>query len=119
MNMKIFAERLKETRKEKMISSKELGEAVGIHKATIHRYEKADFKGIKEPLLNAIADYLKVNPDYLIGATDNKRTVKEAEDLVSSITDAEKMLLERFRRVSEGQRRMVLEMIEIALKQSQ
>ncbi len=119
MNMQVFAERLKETRKEKMISSKELGEAVGIHKATIHRYEKADFKGIKESLLNAIADYLNVNPDYLIGATDNKHTVKEAEDLLENITDGEKMLLELFRKVPVESQQMVLDMIRIVLKQHQ
>lgn len=119
MDMKIFAERLKETRKERSVSAAELGEAVGIHKATIHRYEKVDFKGIKECLLNAIADYLNVNPDYLIGATDQKHTVKEAEDLLSTITDGEKMLLELFRQVPVESQQMVLEMIRIALKQHQ
>lgn len=117
MNMEIFARRLKETRLEKNVSSKELGEALGIHKATIHRYEHGDFKGIKTPLLQAIADYLNVNPDYLIGATDNKHTVKEAEDLLSTITDGEKMLLELFRRVPVESQQMVLDMIRIALKQ--
>ena len=118
MDMDIFAQRLKEVRQEKGVSAKELGEALGINKATIHHYEKADFKSIKSPTLRAIADYLNVNPDYLIGATDNKHTVKEAEDLLSNITDGEKMLLELFRRVPAESQQMVLDMIQIALKQS-
>ena len=119
MDMDIFARRLKETREERGISAKELAEALGINKATIHHYERSDFKSVKTPILRAIADYLNVNPDYLIGATDNKHTVKEAEDLLNSITDAEKSLLELFRRVPEEHRQMVLEMIKIVLKQSQ
>lgn len=119
MDMTIFARRLKETRKERGISAKELAEALGLNKATIHHYEKADFKSIKSPVLREIADYLRVNPDYLIGATDNKHTIKEAEDLLSNITDGEKMLLELFRKVPEESQRMVLDMIRIALKQNQ
>ena len=119
IDMKIFAHRLKEVRTEKGVSAKELGEALNIHKATIHRYENVDFKGLKPHLLNAIADYLNVNPDYLIGATDQKHTVKEAEDLLSTITDGEKMLLELFRKVPVESQQMVLDMIRIALKQHQ
>ena len=119
MDMNIFAKRLKETREDRGITATELAEALGINKATIYRYETAEFQSVKQKRLRAIADYLNVNPDYLIGATDNKRTVKDAEDLLSSITDAEKSLLELFRRVPEDRRQMVLEMIRIALKQSQ
>ena len=115
MNTTIFAERLKDTRKKHNISARELAEVVGINKSTIHRYETGDFQSIKNSVLEKIAEYLNVNPDYLIGATDNKHTVKEAEDLLSSITDGEKMLLELFRRVPEDQQQLVLQMIRVAL----
>lgn len=119
MDMRVFAERLKDTRKKHNVSAKELAEAIGINKSTIHRYETGDFQSIKTAVLEKIADYLNVNPDYLIGATDNKHTVKEAEELMSSITDGEKMLLELFRRVPVESQQMVLDMIRIALKQNQ
>ena len=117
MDMDLFAKRLKESRRDRNISAKELAEHLGINKSTIHRYETGELKGIKSLTINAIADYLNVNPDYLIGATDQKHTVKEAEDLVSTITDGEKMLLELFRQVPVESQQMVLEMIRIALKQ--
>jgi transcriptional regulator with XRE-family HTH domain len=117
--MKVLAERLKSVREAQNITIADLSDALGINKATMYRYETAEFQSIKPTRLQAIADYLNVNPDYLIGATDNKHTVKEAEDLLNSITDAEKSLLELFRRVPEEHRQMVLEMIKIALKQSQ
>lgn len=119
MDMNVFAKRLREVREERNVSAKELGEALDINATTIYRYETAAFQGVKSATLNAIAEYLNVNPDYLIGATDNKHTVKEAEELMSTITDGEKMLLELFRRVPVESQRMVLDMIKIALKQDQ
>lgn len=115
MDMQVFARRLKETREERGVAIIDLADALGINKATLYRYEIAEFQSIKQTRLQAIADYLNVNPDYLIGATDNKHTVKEAEDLASTITDDEKMLLELFRRVPEESQQMVLGMIRIAL----
>lgn len=117
MDMKILAQRLKATREARNITIAELADALGINKATMYRYETAEFQSIKTARLEAIAKYLNVNPDYLIGATDNKHTIKEAEDLLASITDGEKMLLELFRRVPVESQQMVLDMIRIALKQ--
>ena len=119
MDMILFAKRLKEARDDKNVSAKELAEHLGINKSTIHRYETGELKGVKTITIKAIAEYLKVNPDYLIGATDNKHTVKEAEDLLAGITDDEKMLLELFRRVPVESQRMVLDMIRIALQRGQ
>ena len=119
MDMNIFAQRLKATREARGITAVDLADALKINKATIYRYELAEFQSIKQTRLQAIADYLNVNPDYLIGATDNKHTVKEAEELMANITDGEKMLLELFRRVPVESQQMVLDMIRIALKQNQ
>lgn len=119
MDMVILAVRLKEVRKEQNISAKELGEAVGINKSSIHRYETGELKSIKLPVLQAIAEYLNVNPDYLIGASDIKHTAKEAEALMSDITDDEKMLLELFRQVPVASQQMVLDMVRVALKRDQ
>ena len=119
MDMWTFAQRLKAVREERNISATELAEALGINKATIYRYETAEIGKIKQVTINAIAEYLNVNPDYLIGTSDIKHTVKEAEDLASSITDDEKMLLELFRRVPVESQQMVLEMIRIALRRDQ
>lgn len=119
MDMQTFATRLKIVRGEKNVSVTELAEALGVNKTTIYRYESGVFSALKAELLIAIAEYLNVNPDYLTGATDIKQPVKEAEDLASSITDDEKMLLELFRRVPVESQQMVLGMIRIALQHDQ
>ena len=116
MDMRIFAERLRAVREDRNISAAELAEALDINTTTIYRYETAAFKGIKATTLKAIATYLNVNPDYLIGASNNKRTIEEAEELLSEITDDEKMLLELLRRVPADSQRLVLDMIRIALE---
>ena len=119
MDMQIFATRLRAAREEKNVSAAELAEVLGVNKTTIYRYETGAFKGLKADSLIAIGEYLNVNPDYLIGATDNKHTVKETEDLLADITDDEKMLLELFRQVPVESQQMVLGMIRIALNKQQ
>ena len=116
MDMRIFAQRLKEAREARNVSAIELAEALGINKATIYRYETAEIGRIKPVTIKAIAEYLGVNPDYLIGASDVKHTTKEAEDLAASITDDEKMLLDLFREVPSESQQMVLGMIRAALQ---
>ena len=116
MDNRVFAERLKESRESKNITAAELAEEVGINKATIYRYEAAEISKIKLHAIKAMAECLNVNPDYLMGVTDDKRAVKEVE---ASITDDEKMLLELFRRVPVESQQMVLDMIRIALKRDQ
>ena len=116
MDVHIFAARLSAAREERNVSVVELSEALGINKATIYRYEAAEIGRIKPVTINAIAEYLNVNPDYLTGVSDNKHTTKQTDGLLSTITDAEKMLLELFRQVPEDRQRMVLEMIKIALQ---
>lgn len=64
--------RIKERRKELNISAATLGERVGLSKATIHRYENGDIRNIKMPVLEAMADVLKVNPLWLIGKSTTK-----------------------------------------------
>ena len=64
--------RIKARRKELNISAATLAEKLGLSKATIHRYENGDIKNIKMPVLESMADVLKVNPLWLIGKTDNK-----------------------------------------------
>jgi transcriptional regulator with XRE-family HTH domain len=119
MDMQVFATRLRAVREEKNVSAAELAEVLGVNKTTIYRYETGAFKGLNAESLIAIAEYLQVNPDYLIGVSDIKHTAKEAEALMVDITDDEKMLLELFRRVPVESQQMVLDMVRVALKRDQ
>lgn len=73
MSYEDTGKRIKTRRKELKISAAQLAENLGLSKATIHRYENGDIKNIKMPVLEAMAEILKVNPLWLIG----KSTIKD------------------------------------------
>ena len=81
MNMRLFAERLKTIRLQRNISVDELAEAIHVNRSTINRYESGGFKSIKEDKLDAIANYLSINKEYLTGNTDEKHTVTSLKQL--------------------------------------
>lgn len=67
--MKIFAERLKELRKEKNLSQQQMAEILFIKQQSYARYEKNTSEPSYEMLVT-IAKYFKVSIDYLLGVTD-------------------------------------------------
>ena len=67
--MKIFAERLKELRKEKSISLKALAKEIGVSDIAISRWEnQLRIPNIEN--LKSIAEYFGVSSDYLLGLED-------------------------------------------------
>lgn len=64
-----FAERLKEARARKGPTQREVAEYLGIAVHTYQQYELASRRPNYE-ILAAIADYLEVTTDYLLGRTD-------------------------------------------------
>jgi transcriptional regulator with XRE-family HTH domain len=122
MDMLAFAQRLRATRIAQNVIVKDMADATGISMATLFRYEHAEGKSVKTETLQAIADYLNVNPDYLIGATDDKRPT--AQKATPDITSEEELLLQLFRQVPADHRQAVLEqfavdVVRYALKHNQ
>lgn len=72
VNNNIIGQRIKERREQLNISALEIAEATGLSKATIHRYENGEIKKIKLPVIESIAQILKVNPAWLIGKSEDK-----------------------------------------------
>lgn len=67
--MKIFAERLKDLRKEKSLSLKELGKAIGVSDIAISRWEnQLRIPNIEN--LKQLAIFFGVTTDYLLGLED-------------------------------------------------
>jgi len=67
--MSIFAERLKECRKNISKSQREVAEAVGITECGYQNYELSN-REPKMGMLNKLADYFDVSIDYLTGRDD-------------------------------------------------
>jgi transcriptional regulator with XRE-family HTH domain len=77
MDIKQIGKRIKERRESLNISAEELAQEIGVHKATIHRYENGDFKSMKLPVIEAISHALRVNPSWILGKSDRMEEIPE------------------------------------------
>lgn len=72
MDYKEFlSQRVYALRKERDLSQKDLGEAVGLSHKAISTLESAS-RGISMEKLIALAEYFGVSTDYLLGRTDQR-----------------------------------------------
>jgi len=88
----MIAERLKNLRKDKGISKRELVAILPINYSTYANYES----GFREPnsdVLQMIARHFDVSTDFLLGVSDNKRRA----DAIAVLSDDEHMLIKKFR----------------------
>ena len=65
MSDNLFPARLRKLREARRINAKALGELCGLSKNMIGRYEKGEMPSAKS--LMALADFLDVSIDYLLG----------------------------------------------------
>lgn len=87
--MAIFGERLRELRREKQLTTVQLGEIFNTTNSTISRYEN----GLREPrkeFLERCSEYFDVSIDYLLGVSDERNQLdifpsgfENAEDAIS------------------------------------
>jgi len=74
IKMKEFSERLKELRKEKGKTQVEMSELLGCKD---RHYQRIEYGQINIPSLTLkfLADYFDVSADYLLGRSDDRRTL--------------------------------------------
>ena len=77
--------RLKELRRKKGISLKELGEAMGVSESTISLYENQK-REAPYPLLIKIANFFEVSIDYLLGVKNNEELNIDNIPILESVT---------------------------------
>lgn len=75
-----FKDRLKQLRKEKFLTMEEVGEQIGVSRATIHKYENGLITNIPPEKVHRLANLFGVTRPYLMGWTD-ERNVNPAENL--------------------------------------
>lgn len=88
---------IKQLRKERHISAETLAEKVGVHPATIYRYEKGDIEKIPYQVLVPIAEVLDVSPVDLLGL---------------DVADKEERLLTTFRALSPEEQDAAIVLLE-------
>jgi HTH-type transcriptional regulator, competence development regulator len=68
--MNALAERLKEARKQKKLTQRELAAKLSISQSTVALYETGD-RNPDPDTLNKLADFFNVSTDWLLGRTNN------------------------------------------------
>lgn len=64
-------DRIRDLRAKQGLTMEELGEKIGVGKATIKKYENGIIENIPSDKIEALADTLETTPAYLMGWTDS------------------------------------------------
>ena len=96
--------RLKELRKEKNCTQRQLAAVLGLTPNSICEWEKGRSEPSAETIVE-IARFFKTSTDYLLGVTDDFGSPVAASPLLS---DEERSFLDLFRRLSRGERVQLL-----------
>lgn len=76
-------QKIKALRETRGLTQEELGEKIGVAKATINKYETGIIVNLKRSTIENISKALDVSPAYLMGWTDNI-DIKENNGMVGS-----------------------------------
>ena len=90
--------RLKELRKQRNLTQKDLAKILGVYPQSVGYYENNINKPDPDMLIK-IADYFQVSVDYLLGREDDLGNISISGSPASELTTIEKELIETFRRL--------------------
>ena len=97
--------RLRELRKAKGLSMKELGKMFGLAESTISLYESGKRQPDKDTLVR-LANFFGVSVDYLLGISNQEH----------ELTDENKQLLAKIEQLSAEDREAITRFVELASK---
>ena len=99
----IIGNRIKQAREDKGLTQEELGKSLGLNKSTVQRYETAKIEKIKLPIIEAMAQILNVNPEWLSDKTTvrteyntTKDSDRDIDILMSRFDNIKPIQLKRF-----------------------
>ncbi|NMM62353.1 helix-turn-helix transcriptional regulator [Clostridium sp. P21] len=99
MNMN---EKIKNRREELGFTLQEVGDYLGVSKATVQRYESGEIKNLKLESIEKLATILKVSPSYLMGWEESVKEQSNQIDTIAAhlegknITPQKMKLLEKY-----------------------
>ena len=75
-----IGQRLKQLRDEKQLTQEDVGNIIGVTKATVNRYETGEID-IKRTIAVKLSKVFDVSPAYIMGWTDNPQKVNKPDDI--------------------------------------
>lgn len=113
IDMNDISTRIYERRKALGLTLEQVGDAVGVGKSTVRKWETGAIENMRRDKIQKLAAVLQMTPGQLLGWEKQKApAVREKVDL----SDDETALVEMFRRVPKNQRKLVLQLIRAALE---
>lgn len=109
-----MARKIKELRQQQGLTLEQVANVVGVGKSTVRKWETGMIANMKRDKIAALAKALGTTPAYLMGW---KEEVKDTLDKLE-LTEGEKMFIELFRQIPEGEREMFVEVLRARLKNS-
>lgn len=103
--------KLREIRKEKNVTMKQVGKVIGVSESAISQYEN----GKRQPDQNTLvklADFFNVSVDVLLGREPQKDTILTSDDNISepeALTEKEKQLILDFRSLNSQGQELILQ----------
>lgn len=111
---RIFAQRLREAMEERGMKPTDLAEASGIDKAAISNYLNGKYIA-KQDKVYALARVLRVNPAWLMGASESKLPADEAQPPM----DEEIQIMSRgMQQLSAADRKRLIDMARLMFREA-
>jgi repressor LexA len=95
-----IGKRIRTKREECGLTQEELGKAVDLNKSTIQRYESGKIEKIKLPVIQAIAQKLQVDPNWIILKTDSPKPASD-DSIFDRFDNVKPIKLKRFPMLGE------------------
>lgn len=114
-----IGERLRELRKEKRKTLRQVNDDTGIDYSNLAQIERG-VHGCNADTLNILANYYNVSMDYLLGKTDNpKATIIQVADSDGSITSIEYEIMDKIKGFTNEDMQKVLEYVDFIKSKSE
>ena len=116
-----FKDRLNEALDFRGVKPVDLARGTGISESTISQY-RSGYAEPKERKLSQIANYLQVNPTWLMGLNVHmdyapkimmSRVSKKGQTVIAELSTLEYKIIERYRIVDETDKKLVLRILDL------
>lgn len=114
MTNKEIGQRIADARTERDLTMDDIAQKIGVAKSTIQRYEKGTIKKLKLPVIESIAAALNVNPNWLIGKTNDPepRNAKEQPPISEGLSNIKLELINYIDDLTDEQAALALRVLK-------
>ena len=102
-----FAERLRELRKEKHMTLDELGQAIGVGRATKYKYEHGIITNIPIDKVNKLSAVLGVSRPYLLGWSEDRNMIMSDVSILSD----NKIFVKAYSMMTDDERKQLSDLL--------